>query len=187
MQPCMETQTVLNVLTAILAVATVWLAVATQHMARATKRAVALEATPYLSFVEPRIVIGKMPDTVAEADRRSSVRLGIALRNPGKVRVQYEVRTLRMTLNSLTIESPTFNTAGGYIFPGEVGVYWYGTIQVKGDITAPSHGTAEFEVLYWSSDAQQRSTLSQRLTYSLLSLDPPYVEWLNAHETHRGA
>src|SRR5262245_21320566 len=109
MQPCMDTQTTLNVLTAILAVATVWLAVATQLMARSTRRAVELEATPYLSFAEPRVVIGKMPATVPEVDRRSSVRLGIAFRNPGKVRVQYEVRSLRMTLNSTTLENPTFN------------------------------------------------------------------------------
>ena len=180
----MDTQLLLNVLTAVLAVATVWLAIATQLMARSTKRAVELEATPYLSFVEPRIVIGKMPPTVPDAERKSSVRLGVALRNPGKVRVQYEVSALRMTLNSVTVENPTFNTAGSYIFPGEIGVFWYGTLQIKGDVAAPSHGTAEFEVLYWAADSSRKSKLSQRLTYSLLSLDPPYIEWLNSHETH---
>lgn len=185
MPTTMDVHTTLNILTGLLAAATVWLAVATHLMARATKRAIELEATPYLSFAEPRIVVAKNPDTVPEAERRSSVRLGIALRNPGKVRVQFEVRSIRMTFASLTVENPTFHTAGGYIFPGESSVYWYGTLPVAGDVNPPAHGTAEFEVAYWAGDGQAKASLSQKLTYSLLSFEPPYVEWVNAHEAHR--
>jgi hypothetical protein len=180
----MDTQTLLNVLTAVLAVATVWLAIATQLMARATKQALELEATPYLTFAGPHIVVGKMPLTVPDAERASTVRLGLGLRNPGKVRVQYEISTIRMTLNALTIENPTFTSHGSYIFPGETGVFWYGTLQVNGDLIVPSQGTAEFEVLYWAADSKRKSKLSQRLTYSLLSVEPPYVDWVNSREIH---
>jgi hypothetical protein len=180
----MDVHTILNILTGLLAVATVWLAVATHLMARATKRAVELEATPYLSFAEPRVVVGRTPSTVPEAERKSSIRLGIALRNPGKIRVQYQVRTLRMTFNSLTVENPVFNTTGSYVFPGETSVYWYGTLQVAGDVKPPNYGTAEFEVAYWAANERDKATLSQSVTYSLLSFEPPYLEWVNTREVH---
>lgn len=181
----MESQEMLNWITLALAAATVWLAFATQAMARASKRVVELEATPYLSFSQPRITLHKnMSNSDVPKVDQTIARLGIELRNPGKIRIQYKVKQIRMTLNSVTVENPEFKTEGGYIFPGELGIYWYGNVQFIGDLSIPMKGTAEFEIEYWAAEPNKPSVFRQKLEYSVLANDPPYIEWVNSLESH---
>lgn len=176
-------QDVTNILTALLGVATVWLAVATQIMAKSAKQSIELETIPYFTFQQTRMTVahvkGSAPDPNYE---RSIVRLGIEFRNPSKVRISYRVKSLRMTLNTRTVEHPEFKNDGGFCYPGDTTAFWYGAIEFPGGLQVPAHGTADFEVEYWSTNQKKPNRLVQRIEYNLMSEDPPYVEWLNVSE-----
>lgn len=176
-------QDVTNMLTALLGVATVWLAVATQVMAKAAKQSIELETIPYLTFQQPRITVVHVKESSPDqGGERSIVRLGIEFRNPGKVRISYRVKSLRMTLNTRTVEYPEFKNNGGFCYPGDIAVFWYGAIEFPGGLPVPAHGTAYFEVDYWSTNQVKPNRLVQGIEYNFMSQDPPYVEWINIRE-----
>lgn len=169
-----------NILTGFLAIATVWLAFATWQMAKSTKAMVNLESQPYLAFKELLFRIFVNEDT--DKTIPTQVNVGLVFRNPGRVRVIYHVKTIRVTYSNTTIDNPKFLTTGGEVLPNDQVVFWYGCIPFTGTLSLPVKGVVEFEVEYCALDATKPIHMWRKLEYSILSLDPPHCDWVYLEE-----
>jgi hypothetical protein len=167
----------LGTITLALTIATVWMAISTRNAALASKQIFALEARPFLVFSKPvfRIYIKISRESKAVDSR--TVKLGLEFRNPSRVPVTYEVKSLRMTMDGRTVENPHFNTHGSIVYPNEHAIFWYGEIPVTDDPTPPIRGVIEYQLEYLSTDHLGRYKKSQKMNYELTSFDPYSCDW----------
>ena len=103
----------LSVITLILALATVVLAVATWRMASISTKAFELETRPYFAFDNFLFKVFMKPPGGEGEIQKADLRTGIIFRNPGKIPVQYKVKSLRLTFEGKTINNPEFTNSGG--------------------------------------------------------------------------
>ncbi len=109
--------------TSLLAVATVVLAGATWQL---NKKAFELETQPHFAFKNFHFKVFVEPSDKNDGLEKTRLKIGLIFRNPGKVLIRYEVKSLRLTFGGQTIDNPQFATRGGSIYPEEETLFWYG-------------------------------------------------------------
>ncbi len=165
-------------LTLILAVTTVWLAFATWRMASISKKAFELETQPYFTFRNFLFKVFVQPPGEEGEIEKTDLRTGIIFRNPGKIPVRYEVKSLRLTFEGRTIDNPKFINSGGSIYPEDEEIFWYGTI-LNVDMSAlPGTGFLEYEIEYSAVRKQGTVTTTRKVQYVINSLNPPNFDWI---------
>lgn len=175
--------TALAVFTFVLAIATVWLAIATWRMASVTKKAFDLESRPYFalkSFIFKFLV--EKPTNNAPSPTRGDLKVGLIFRNPGKVLVHYEVKSIRVTFSGATIDNPHFERMGGPIYPNDTTVFWYGVIRNVDISSFPRGGNAEYAVEYHGVPEKGTYTTRRKIQYTINSVEPPDIDWLYLEE-----
>ena len=122
-----QTNAALAILTFLLAAATVWLAVATWRMASVSKASFDLESRPYFAFKDFlfKFFLEK-PINDNQPPTKGAVRIGLKFKNPGRVLIHYQVKTIRITFSGATIDNPKFELMGGAIYPNDETMFWYG-------------------------------------------------------------
>ena len=166
----------------ILAVATVVLAYATWRMASVSKKAFELETQPYFAFKNFLFKVFVDPSDKNDGLEKTHLKIGIIFRNPGKVLIRYEVKSLRLTFGGQTIDNPQFATRGGSIYPEEEALFWYGTIPNVDMSALPRTGSLEYVVEYSDALEQGTVTTTKRVQYTIHSLKPVDFDWIYQHE-----
>jgi len=162
----MDAQTLTNVLTAGMAAATVWLAIETRKMAVATKATLDLSTRPYLAFHGIALTIGTLQNPGTHST--GAVRMGVRLRNPGKVLIYYHVPNISASFQGHGALALTFDSRGGVLHPEEEVTYFYPLIATPQPPTAPALGSIEFQISFWSAPTE-RKTLRAKLNVQLTS------------------
>jgi len=177
-----QTNAALAILTFLLAAATVWLAVATWRMASVSKASFDLESRPYFAFKDFlfKFFLEK-PDSEAQPPTKGAVRIGLKFKNPGRVLIHYQVKTIRITFAEATIDNPKFKLMGGAIYPNDETMFWYGTIQNIDLSTMPKTGIVEYEVEYYAVDKKTFKSM-RKIQYTVNSISPFDMDWLYLEE-----
>jgi hypothetical protein len=179
-----QTNAALAILTLLVAGATVWLAVATWRMASVTKASFDLESRPYFAFKDFLFKFFlEQPANDQRPSSKGALRIGLRFRNPGRVLLHYEVRTIRITFSGATADNQQFAQMGGTIFPNDETVFWCGTIQNIDISTMPHSGEVEYEVLYYASEKKQSFASTRKIQYTINSISPAVYEWLYLEES----
>lgn len=178
-----QTNAALAVLTLLMAGATVWLAVATWRMASITKASFDLESRPYFAFKDFlfKFFLEKSVD-VSQPSTKGAVRIGLKFKNPGRVLIHYQVRTIRITFSGATVDNPKFELMGGAIYPNDESMFWYGVIQNIDLSTMPKTGIVEYEVDYYAIEKKQTFKSTRKIQYTINSIDPFDIDWLYLEE-----
>lgn len=178
-----QTNVALAILTLLLAAATVWLAVATWRMASVSKASFDLESRPYFAFKDFlfKFFLEK-PVNDAQPPTKGAVRIGLKFRNPGRVLIHYQVKTIRITFSGATIDNPKFELMGGAIYPNDETMFWYGAIQNIDLSTMPKTGVVEYEVEYYAVDKKQTFRSIRKIQYTINSVSPFDMDWLYLEE-----
>lgn len=178
-----QTNVVLTILTLLLAVATVCLAVSTWRMTSITKASFDLESRPYFAFKDFLFKFFlKKPAEDSESPIKGSVRIGLKFRNPSRVLIHYQVKNIRITFSGATVDIPKFELMGGYIYPNDETVFWYGAIQNIDLSTLPKTGMAEYKVDYYAIDKKRTFESTRKIQYTIHSIDPFNMDWLYLEE-----
>lgn len=163
----------LFVVTAISALATVFLAIATWRMASISREEFALSTRPFFAF---KNIIFKI--FAKKSDGQTHLRVGIIFRNPGKVPIRYDVKSMRVTFGGQTIDDPKFATRGGEIYPDDETIFWYGTILNVNMSNLPCPGVLQYEIDYSDMLKKETVTTKKKIQYTFNSLDPPNFDWI---------
>jgi len=152
-------------------------------MASITKASFDLESRPYFAFknIFFKFFLEKPADD-SHPPTQGAVRIGLIFRNPGRVLIHYQVKTVRITFSGATVDNPTFELMGGAIYPNDETVFWYGTIQDIDLSTMPKTGIVEYEVDYWVIEKKRAFKSTRKIQYTINSIDPPVMDWLNLEE-----
>lgn len=162
----MDAQSWAGLLTGAMALATVWLAVETRRMAAAAKASVDLAARPYLAFHGIFLNIGNLQNPGTHYT--GAVRMGVRLKNPGKVLVYYHVPHITASFAGYGPLDSKFDSHGGVLHPEEEVVYFYPLIATPAPPKAPAEGEIEFQISFWSAP-KERKTLRGKLKVVLTS------------------
>lgn len=178
-----QTNTVLAILTFLLAAATVWLAVATWRMASVSKASFDIESRPYFAFKHFLFkFILEEPTEELQHPTKGAVRIGLRFRNPGRVLIHYQVKTIRVTFSGATVDNPKFELMGGPIYPSEETMFWYATIPDIDISVMPKTGVVEYEVEYYAIEEEKTFKSSRKIKYTINSISPLNYEWLYLEE-----
>ncbi len=178
-----QTNVALVTITLLLAGATVWLAVATWRMASITKASFDLESRPYFAFKDFLFKFHlEKPTQESEPPTKGIVRIGLKFRNPGRVLIHYEVKTIRITFSGATADNPKFESMGATIYPNDETVFWYGAIPNIDLSTMPKTGIVEYEVEYYAIEKKQIFKSSRKIQYTIYSINPFNMDWLYLEE-----
>ncbi len=161
--------------TSLLAVATVVLAGATWQL---NKKAFELETQPHFAFKNFHFKVFVEPSDKNDGLEKTRLKIGLIFRNPGKVLIRYEVKSLRLTFGGQTIDNPQFATRGGSIYPEEETLFWYGTIPNVDMSALPRTGFVEYVVEYSDALEQETVTTTKRVQYTINSLKPFDFDWI---------
>ncbi|MBI5438315.1 MAG: hypothetical protein HY936_05125 [Nitrosomonadales bacterium] len=172
----MDAQTVANWLTFGLGIATVWMAVETRRMSTAAMSSIELETRPYLAFRGLYLSFAKLAN-LASSTESPALRVGLRLFNPGKVLVNYQVEFLFVSFAGSSPASPTFETTGGVIHPGEETIFFYPWLPFTGQPNALGAGEVAFTIAFRSTE-HQHSRVKGKLTFTVKSQDGSDFEWV---------
>lgn len=191
---CVEVKTfsdianaVLASFTVVLAVATVWLAVATRRMAAVSKEAFDLESRAY--FVLRNFIFKFFIEKQGEgtAPTKGHLKIGLMFGNPGKVLINYEVKSIRATYAGATIDNPSFKRMKGVIHPSDGTVFWYGVIPNVDISSFPKGGVVEYTVEYYSVHRKGLYSSHRKVEYTINAVHPVAdFDWLYLEESDIG-
>jgi hypothetical protein len=175
---------VLALFTVVLAGATVWLAFATRRMASVSKEAFDLESRAYFVFRNFLFKFYVEKPEEGKALTKGHMKVGLLFGNPGKVLINYEVKSIRATYAGTTIDNPTFKSMKGVIYPNDQTVFWYGVIP-NVDISAfPNSGIVEYTVEYYSVFRKGLHKTQRKIEYIINSVEPVAdFDWLYLEES----
>lgn len=178
-----QTNAALTILTLLLAGATVCLAVATWRMASITKASFDLESRPYFAFKDFsfKFFLEKPVDN-SQPPTKGAVRIGLKFKNPGRVLIHYQVKTIRITFSGATVDNPEFKLMSGAIYPNDETMFWYGAIQNIDLSTMPKIGVVEYEVDYYAIEKKQIFPSIRKIQYTINSINPFDMDWLYLEE-----
>ena len=168
----------LGLVTILLAIATFWLAISTRKAANASKNMFELESRPYLVFSKPifRLYI-KTSDKKTNQIKSQTLKLGVEFKNPSKVPVKYQIKSMKFTFDSRTVEEPKYMTDGGLIYPNDYGFFWFGGFSFNDELSPTKSGIIEYELEYSSTDFHKKYFKKEKMRYILNSLDPYNCDW----------
>lgn len=174
-----DAQILANLLTSLVALVTVWMAVETRRMARTAQDALLLESRPYLSFdglqIERAVI-----QTIASPEGDPSLRVSIRLRNPGRVRVVYEVQQMLLELEGDPAPAAIFETTGGVLHPDEQNLYYYSWVLADRGRALWQNGAVDFRVAYWATPGR-KETLAAKVLFIIKGTDPLNWDWHYKH------
>jgi hypothetical protein len=160
---------VLEWITGLLALMTGWLAWETRDMARATKKIATLSAEPYLSLgqvhVEGRRLLANGPNSPT-----IGFVVVLVLRNPGQVRICFEVKNFVVALDGKRYPPSAFDSRGGYIHPTEETNFFYPFVESSTQLTPGLTGTVEFEAAFWAVE-RERHSMALKVLFSIVGLE----------------
>jgi len=179
---------VLALFTFVLAVATVWLAFATRWMASVSKEAFDLESRAYFVFRNFLFKFYVEKPEEGKAPTKGHLKIGLLFGNPGKVLINYEVKSIRATYAGATIDNPAFKSRKGVIYPNDGTVFWYGVIP-NVDISAfPKSGVVEYTVEYYSVLRKGLHKTHRKIEYIINAVEPVAdFDWLYLEESETGS
>lgn len=168
-----QTNIALAALNLVLAGATVWLAIVTWRSALVTKASFELDARPYFAFNNFYFIFFlDKPEDDSLPPSRGTVKIGLIFRNPGRVLINYKVKSIRVTLAGLTIDNPKFEIAGGTIYPNDQSIFWYGNIGNVDISKIPLTGVVEYDVSYYAIDGSKHYDSVRKIQYTINSIIP---------------
>tara|TARA_R110002049_G_scaffold190570_2_gene359249 strand:+ start:15985 stop:16584 length:600 start_codon:yes stop_codon:yes gene_type:complete len=169
----------LGSITLLLAIGTFWMALSTRASASASKKIFELEARPCLVFNKPMFRLHQEAMRVDENKPHinKELTLGIEFKNPSRVPLRYSITSIRMTFDSRTVDNPTFNTSGALIYPGDFGVFWFGTLPYHEQLNVAKQGVIEYTVKYEAIDHKRGFIKTERMSYVVASFDNFHVDW----------
>ena len=175
---------VLALFTVVLAGATVWLAFATRQMASVSKEAFDLESRAYFVFRNFLFKFYVEKPAEGATPSKGHLKIGLLFANPGKVLINYEVKSIRATYAGTTIDNPSFKSMKGIIHPNDVTVFWYGVIP-NVDISAfPKSGVVEYAVEYYSVLRKGLHKSHRKIEYIINAVEPVAdFDWLYLEES----
>jgi hypothetical protein len=144
--------TALEWFTGLLAFATLWLAFATSRMAKATKQLVALSAEPYFSLAGVDLI--HTPND--RVTGKTGYAVSLTLRNPGQVRILYDVSEMSVNLASIDYPPSGFANRGGVIHPGETFTFDSPFFECAAPMAAGLTGTVDFDAWFWAIECERK-------------------------------
>jgi hypothetical protein len=171
---------ILVIATVILAIATIFLAIATYNMANVSRKSFDLDSRPYFAFINFnfRFFLEKS----SKNKEITATRIGLVFKNPGRVLIHYQVRSIHFTLAGSTIDNPQFENLGGYIYPNNETVFWYGTLPKTDISTMPIIGVGEYEIDYSGVGQEKLYTTKRKIKYTINSITPYACDWVFLEE-----
>jgi hypothetical protein len=174
-------QEVSNIVTLLVAIATGWLAWVTYRVAKVSKDALLLQSQPFLAFRGVSLKLGQIRDITAKTFP-PALRIGLVLRNPGKVAVEYRVEKLAASLNGDDLPLTELLSKGGRIFPDQEESFFYPVSALKAPPHPGSDGLIEADLVFWAT-AKQRHTLKLKYKIIITSIQPNLNwEWVAIDE-----
>jgi len=168
----------LGSITLLLTFGTFWMALSTRAAAVASREIFELESRPYVVFNKPMFrFYAQVSKTDPEVMESQTLKLGLEFKNSGRVPVRYLMRNVRMTFDSRTVDDPSFTTNGGLIYPGDFGVFWFGSLPYNENLEPPKMGVIEYELEYEAIDQKRKFSKSEKMGYSVNSFEPYSVDW----------
>lgn len=172
---CMDTQTLMNILTAGLAVATVWLAIETRRMASAAKAQVDLQSQPFLSFRGVDIISVNAAN-LSNGHSQPAFGLRLRLGNPGQVLVSYNVEDIHSSLTDQALTPSSFKTTGGVIHPSEETLFIL-PFAINAASTLLPLIDIEFTISYWAVPTKYY-WIKAKVQVQVISLNPLNWQWV---------
>jgi hypothetical protein len=155
-----------NLLTFILGCMTAWMAFATQKMASATREMAKLDGEPYLSFSSVDIrTVGRRtaPDQPLKI---VGLQPFVCLKNPGRVRISYEIEKIDFTLKGKHYPLEKGNDLSNVLHPGEVISNFYSMIPSDIALGPGDGGLCSLVVAFWRIPVERHVlSLSIRFTF----------------------
>ena len=162
----MSDASVANWLMAGLAAVTGWMANETRKMAASTREMAKLDAEPYLSFVAIDIKNLAMQTSPTEKAKAYAIHPSVRLRNPGRVRITYDIQEFDITLRGIHCPSSNFDSRMGVLHPGEESTFFYPMIPSDVAMTPGDNGQCTLKVMFWRS-LSERHILSLKVRFHL--------------------
>jgi hypothetical protein len=146
----------LDYLTAFLALATAVLAYETRRMAAATKKMVDVTAAPYLAVLRVDLQpVTKLPSATNSGGQGYKVL--VFLKNPGQVRVTFEVRKIVISLERVDYPAANIDNRYGVLHPEEETTFPYPFFQCSTPLHAGMSGTVDFQADFWVVENDKKS------------------------------
>jgi len=156
---------ILNWLTLALAGVTAWMAFATQKMALATREMAKLDAEPYLSFSSIDVrTIGRRaaPDHPLKIVGLQPL---VCLKNPGRVRISYEIEKIDFTLKGKHYPLEKGNDLSNVLHPGETISNFYSMIPSDIALGPGDGGLCSLIIAFWRIP-EERHALSMAIRFT---------------------
>lgn len=161
-----DANTIANLLTAIVCAVTAWMAWETRKLARSTREMAELESLPDLSLFELGFEQKMKEATPFRPERPDGLRPLIRLRNPGRVRVIYDVHEVFFSLEGKAYPVKNFDNHEGVVHAGETATFLFPVLNT-GFVLAPGmSGQLGIKLLFWRS-ADRRERLSFKLRFDV--------------------
>jgi hypothetical protein len=162
----MSDASIANWLTFGLGAATTWMAIATQKMAAATRKVAELEAQPYLAFVHIGLNQQMKEATAFQPERPNGLQPSVLLRNPGRVRITYDVHEIDFILEGIHYPAKNFANHLGVVHPDETVTFLHPVVPTDFVIAPGMSGQLGLKVMFWATPGN-RQTLSLRIRFDL--------------------
>lgn len=177
----MSTQDWATLATAGSAIATLWLAWTTQRVAKATRNAVELQTRPLLSLETVELTFPNIKN-LAVSHPVPGIRIGVVLKNPGHVPVDYRLKQASLSFNGSDLPFVGVNSMSGRVFPGQVTTYYYPASAIPASPTPGSEGLFSLVVEYRSGEGPVEQ-FDVALKVMVLSTSPSIRgQWVFARE-----
>lgn len=126
------------------------------------KKSYYAERRPYIAFNGPQFELldPREQDSLGQP-MVYDVQVGIIFENVGKVLAHYEVESMKVELNGIVIENPSFINTGGHLYPGKTSVFRYETFKDVRITDIPVIGSIEYTLKY-NSIPRSKTHISKR-------------------------
>jgi hypothetical protein len=157
--------------TAAVAVFTAWMAWETRKTAKAAAASVEAAQQPHLSLQTIDFAQGPIGGPHPAAGQLGA-QLTLGLKNPGQVRIVYDVEMADLTLNGAASPPGPYDNHSGVIFPGDVHGFRLPPMPLSSALPHGTTGTLKCRVKYWA-DPNKRASLECTVMF-IVSAD---VKW----------
>lgn len=167
----MSSPSSIELLTLAVAAFTGWMAWETRKVAKVAAASQEMALQPHMSLHSIDIAQGLIAGPYPNAGKFGA-QLALGLKNPGQVRIVYDVEVADMILNGEAGPQGPYDNHASVIFPGDVHTFRLPAMPVSGPLPHGTTGTLKFRAKYWA-DPNKRSSLECNVGF-VVSTD---VKW----------
>lgn len=154
-----------NWVTLAMTVLTGWMAYETRRMAKVASDSLKASRQPHLALHSIDVAQGPISGPASTANQLGA-QITLQLRNPGQVRLTYDVEVADFIINGADGPRGPYENHVGVIFPGDMHAFRLPAIPLAYPLPDGATGTLNFRVRYWAA-ANERFSLEFTISFMI--------------------